>query len=43
MEGQLVHFNKYYYGDQIKEDEMGRACSLYGRDEKHIQNFDQGA
>jgi hypothetical protein len=25
-----VHFTKYL-GDQMKEDEMGRACSMYGR------------
>jgi len=27
--------------DQIKEDEMDRACSMRGRDEKCIQNFSQ--
>jgi hypothetical protein len=21
-----VHFNKYYYRDQIKDNEIGRAC-----------------
>jgi hypothetical protein len=26
-------------GDQVKEDEMGRACSTHGRDEKCIQNY----
>jgi hypothetical protein len=26
-------------GDKIKEDEMGEACSAYGRDDKCIQNF----
>jgi len=26
--------------DQIKEDEMSRACSMHGRDEKCIQYFD---
>jgi len=25
--------NRNYYGDQIKEDEMDRACSTHGRDE----------
>jgi hypothetical protein len=25
---------------QIKEDEMGGACSTAGRDKKHVQNFD---
>jgi hypothetical protein len=35
----LVSFTKYYQGDQIKEDDMGRPCSTHGRDEKCIQNF----
>jgi len=30
---------KNYQGDQIKEDEMGGACSMHGRHEKFIQNF----
>lgn len=29
---------KYYWGDQIKEDEMGSACDTCGRGE--IQDFD---
>jgi len=32
------HFIKYYSGDQVKEDEMGGACSTHGCDEKCIQN-----
>jgi hypothetical protein len=32
-----VLFTTYYYGDQIKEDEMGGACNTHGRDEKCIQ------
>jgi hypothetical protein len=36
---QLAHFTKYYYGGQIKADEMGRASSMHERDEKCIQNF----
>jgi hypothetical protein len=31
--------HQYYSGDQIKEDEMGGACSTHGRDEKCIQYF----
>jgi hypothetical protein len=31
----IVDFTKYYYGDQIKEDEMG-ASSTDVRDEKSI-------
>jgi len=30
-----------YSGGNIKEDEMSVACSMHGRDEKCIQNFDQ--
>jgi hypothetical protein len=32
-------FTKYCYSDQIKEHEMGRACSIHGTDEKRIQNL----
>jgi hypothetical protein len=28
---------KCYFGDQIKEDEMGHACGMYGGEEKCIQ------
>jgi hypothetical protein len=28
-----------YWGDQIKEDEMGGACGTHGREEKFIQPF----
>jgi hypothetical protein len=34
----LLH-TKYYWNDQIKEDEMGKACNVNGGDEKCIQNF----
>jgi hypothetical protein len=27
--------------EQVKEEEMGRACSMHGRDQKRIQNFSQ--
>jgi hypothetical protein len=30
---------KYYWGDQIKKDEMAGACSMGGREEKCIQYF----
>jgi hypothetical protein len=30
---------KYYSGDQIKKNEMGRACGTYGRQERCIQGF----
>jgi hypothetical protein len=32
----FLRFTKCYYGDQIKEDEMGGACSTHGRDEKCV-------
>ena len=27
-------------GEQIEKNEIGGACSTYGRDERHIQGFD---
>jgi hypothetical protein len=27
-------FTKYYYGDKIKEGEIGGTCSMHGRDKK---------
>jgi hypothetical protein len=30
---------KYYLGDQIETNEMGGACSTYGREERCIQSF----
>jgi hypothetical protein len=35
----LVRFTKYYYSHQIKEDEMGGACSKHWGDEKSINKF----
>ena len=32
-------FTKYYMGDQIKNNEMGGACSTYGKQERCIQGF----
>jgi hypothetical protein len=32
-------FTTYYYGDQIRENEMGEICSTHGKDEKYTQNF----
>jgi hypothetical protein len=31
-----VLFSKYNYNDQVKEDEMGRACSTNGGEEERI-------
>jgi hypothetical protein len=30
---------KYYLGDQIKKNDMGRACSMYWGEEKCVQDF----
>jgi hypothetical protein len=30
---------KYYSEDQIKKNEMGRACGMYWREEKCVQDF----
>jgi hypothetical protein len=30
---------KYYYGEQMKKDEMDGTCSTYGKDEKCIRSF----
>ena len=30
---------KYYFGDQIKNNEVGRACSTYGREGKCTQGY----
>jgi hypothetical protein len=39
----LVFFTKYYLGDEIKEEEMQRACGTYwvgwGLDENLLQGF----
>jgi hypothetical protein len=34
-----VRFTKYNYNDQVKEDEIGRACKMHGGEEKYIYNF----
>ena len=34
-----ILLTKYYLGDQIKENEMGRICGIYRRPEKCIQGF----
>jgi hypothetical protein len=28
-----------YWGDNIKDDVMGRACGTYGGEDKYIQDF----
>jgi hypothetical protein len=34
-----VRFAKYNQNDQVKEDELGRACSRNEREEKYIENI----
>jgi hypothetical protein len=34
-----VILTKYYTGDQIKNTEMERTCSLYGGEDRCIQRF----
>jgi hypothetical protein len=34
-----VLLNKYHTVDQIKEDEMGRACGTYGGEYKCVQRI----
>jgi hypothetical protein len=34
--------NQYFSGYDIKKNEMGGACSAYGRREKSIQGFSWG-
>jgi hypothetical protein len=33
----IMLFIIYYYGNEIKKDEMGRACSTHGFDKKCIK------
>jgi hypothetical protein len=34
---------KYYLDEQIKENEMGGACSAHGGDKIYVQDFGWGA
>jgi hypothetical protein len=34
-----VLLTQYFSGDKIEKNEMGGACSAYGRDEKRVQDF----
>jgi hypothetical protein len=34
-----VNLTRYHLGYQIKNTEMGRACSMYGEEERYIQGF----
>ena len=35
----MIYTSHYYSGDLIKQDEMGMACDMYGREQKCIQGF----
>jgi hypothetical protein len=35
----MVRIQKYFSGDKIEKNEIGRACSAYGREERRIQGF----
>ena len=35
-----ILLTQYYSGDQIKK-EIGRACSMYGREKRCIQSLDR--
>jgi hypothetical protein len=37
----IVHFSKFSLGDQIKDYEMDRACSMHDSDLKHIEAFNK--
>jgi hypothetical protein len=32
---------EYYYGDQIKENELDRLCSMHGRNKKYMQTLSE--
>ena len=34
-----VLLTKHHSGDQIKKTKLGRACSMYGGEDRHIQGF----
>ena len=34
-----VLLTQYCLGDQIETNKMGRACSMYGGEDRHIQGF----
>jgi hypothetical protein len=35
-----LYSTQYCSGDQIKQNEIGKACSTYGGEERHVQGFD---
>ena len=30
---------QYFSGDQIEKNEIGGACSTFGREKRHVQGF----
>jgi hypothetical protein len=37
----ICSLHNYYFGDEIKKDEMGRACCMHGSYAKCVQNFNR--
>jgi hypothetical protein len=35
----IVVIPKYHQADQVKENEMGRACGMHGRGEESVKGF----
>jgi len=35
----LARLTKYYLGEQIKDDQMDRACGKYWAEKKYVQDF----
>jgi hypothetical protein len=38
----IFTLTKYYSGNQITENEIGRTCGMYWRQERYIQGFGGG-
>jgi hypothetical protein len=34
----ICTFTQYFVGDKIENNEMGEACSAYGREDRRIQD-----
>jgi len=38
-DARFVLLAKYYYGDEMKEYEMGGECGTHGKEDKYIRRF----